>query len=60
MQSHHNRDTVVLPALISSLLCMVIYWYRKMNLNRASAGMLMLIYVVYLTYSILKFRGDND
>ena len=28
MQTHHNRDIVVLPPLITSFLCMMIYWYR--------------------------------
>ena len=60
MQSHHNRDSVVLPALISTILCMIIYWYRKMDLNRTSAGLLMMIYAIYLTYSVLKFYDDQD
>lgn len=60
MQTHHNRDIVVLPPLISSILCMIIYWYRKMDLNRTTAGLLMLIYIVYLAFNIYMFSQDED
>ena len=60
MQTHHNRDIVVLPPLISSILCMIIYWYRKMDLNRTTASLLLLIYVLYLAFNIYMFRNDED
>jgi len=60
MQTHHSRDAIILPPLISSVLCMVIYWYRKMDLNRTTALLLLLIYVVYLSFNIYMFYSDED
>jgi len=55
MQSMHNRDMVVLPPLICSILCILIYWNRRMDLNRTSAALLMLIYMAYLAFNIKMF-----
>ena len=60
MQTHHNRDIIIVPPLISSLICMCIYWYRKMDLNRASAVLLMLVYMIYLGFNIYMFYSDED
>ena len=60
MQTHHNRDIIILPPLISSLLCMFIYWYRKMDLNRTTALILMLIYFIYLGFNVYMFYYEED
>ena len=60
MQTHHNRNIVVLPPLITSVICMIIYWYRKMDLNRTTASLLLLIYLGYLGFNVYLFHTDED
>ena len=60
MQTHHNRDIIIIPPLLSSLICMCIYWYRKMDINRTSAVLLMLVYMTYLGFNVYMFWSDED
>ena len=60
MQIEHTRNTVVLPPLIVMICCQGIYWYRKMDLNRTTAALLILIYVAYLAFNIYMFWGDEE
>ena len=60
MQTHHDRNIVVLPPLISSVICIFIYWYRKMDLNRTTSFVLMVIYAVYLGFNIYMFYDDEN
>ena len=60
MQMTHTRNTVVLPPLIVMICCLGIYWYRKMDLNRTSSALLILIYVTYLAFNIYMFWGDAE
>ena len=59
LQSHHTRNQVVLPPIICSALCTLIFYYRRMDLDRKSALGLILIYCTYVAYSILIFYGDE-
>lgn len=60
MQTHHSREIIIIPPLLSSLICMCIYWYRKMDINRASAVLLMLVYMIYLGFNVYMFWSDED
>lgn len=60
MQTHHSREMIIIPPLLSSLICMCIYWYRKMDINRASAVLLMLVYMIYLGFNVYMFWSDED
>ena len=59
LQSHHTRNQVVLPPIICSFLCTGIFYFQKMELDRKSALTLVLIYTVYVTYSIINFYKDE-
>ena len=60
MQTQHSRDVVVLPPLVCTVLSLIIFLYRGMDLNRSSSLLLIAIYVAYIYYSVSVFGGDAD
>ena len=50
---------VILPALICTVLSLIIFMAQKMDLNRFSACLLVFIYFGYIYYNYLTF-GDSD
>ena len=51
---------VVLPPLICAVLSLLIFWYKKMELDRFSSMCLISIYFGYIAYSAMVFGGDAD
>ena len=60
MQSHHGRDLVVLPPLVCSILSFLIFLYLRMELDRLSSFVLILIYAGYIAYSFMYFGDDIE
>ena len=60
MQTHHSRNSIILPPLITSIIVMMIFWYREMDLNRKTAVILVIIYLLYLAFNISVFWSDED
>ena len=60
MQTEHNRNAVVLPPLVVAVCTLCIFWYRKMDLNRTSAALLLLTYLTYLSFNIYMFWNDAE
>jgi Ca2+/Na+ antiporter len=50
---------VVLPPIICALLCFVIFYMRKMDLDRKSSVALIVIYTGYVVYSVADFYKDE-
>ena len=59
LQTHHTRNQVVLPPLVCSFACLVTFGFRKMELNRSSALILIAIYIGYVAFSIHEFIHDE-
>ena len=51
---------VILPALVCTVLSFTIFMWRKMDLERVSALMLLAIYLFYIYYNFAVFGGDSD
>ena len=60
MQTVHSRNVVVLPVLICTVLSLLVFWWRKMNLDRKSSLLLIGIYAAYIAFSVATFAGDKD
>ena len=60
MQSHHNRNLVILPPLICCALSFLILVFVRMELDRLSSLVLILIYAGDITHAFIYLGEDLE
>ena len=58
LQTHNNRNLVVLPCLICCVLSFLILFFVRFELDRLSSLVLILIYAGYITHAFIYFGED--
>ena len=60
MQKSHDRDQVVLPPLLASLLTLVVFLGCGSRVNRPASLVLLTIYLTYLSLSVHLFWSETE
>lgn len=59
LQSHHSREMVVLPPLLTCVVSLAIFMFVGMELGRVTSTLLIILYFCYVGYSIIAFSEDD-
>jgi Ca2+/Na+ antiporter len=60
LQPIHSSHLLMMPALVATACTLLIYWKSNMNIGKGAATMLILIYVVYITFMTVMLYFDTQ